>query len=53
MNQERVIFRQTEAAQKEHLKLQKASALQKEQKEREDRLDRLRAQVCDGHQPYI
>lgn len=48
MNQKRVSFRQTEAVQKEKLKLQKTLLLEQEEQQRESRLERLRAQASVG-----
>jgi hypothetical protein len=45
LNQERVNFRQTEAANKEQLRAKKAMTLLCEEQQRTARLDRLRAQV--------
>lgn len=45
LNQERVNFRQTEAATKEQLRAEKAAMLLCEEQQRTARLDRLRAQV--------
>ncbi len=45
LNQERVNFRQAEAATKEQLRAEKAAMLLCEEQQRTARLDRLRAQV--------